>query len=197
MARAHCGRCDSTSQGHQWASSRLCVSGSVGLAGHLLWSRPRRARMRGQTVAYVTGPFPASSDLLGVRAVHARAGGLCAVAGVPGALSGSNVLTLFTMICRLFLKTGFCSTWHLWILTKSETLNKYLVSCLKTFYVHYGFLAKRDWAIFTSTSGARVGRGRRVLDSSPADCPAPRAVDPGARGSEEPSLGSACRRLLL
>lgn len=188
MARARCGRCDSTSQGHQWASSRLCVSGSVGLAGHLLWSRPRRARMRGQTVAHVTGPFPASSDLLG---------GSVPWAGVPGALSGSNVLTLFTMICRLFLKTGFCSTWHLWILTKSETLNKYLVSCLKTFYVHYGFLAKRDWAIFTSTSGARVGRGRRVLDSSPADCPAPRAVDPGARGSEEPGLGSACRRLLL
>lgn len=95
MARARCGRCDSTSQGHQWASSRLCVSGSVGLAGHLLWSRPRRARMRGQTVAHVTGPFPASSDLLGVRAVRARAGGLCAVgwgAGGPERVECSHAV---------------------------------------------------------------------------------------------------------
>lgn len=51
--------------------------------------------MRGQTMAHVTGPFPASSDLLGVRAVRARAGGLCAAgwgAGGPERVECSHAV---------------------------------------------------------------------------------------------------------
>lgn len=45
----------------------------------------------------------------------------------------------FTAICHRFLKKGFCSTQHLWVLMDSETFNKYLAFRCKMFCVLFRF----------------------------------------------------------